>query len=218
MHFKEYFKDWSRYISEDMLLNILAKIDRDRVAPDYKDIFKAFALTSVDNLKIVFLGQDPYPQKGVATGLAFANKNGEKLSPSLQILKDACIDYSVPHGIIEFDPTLESWAKQGVLLLNSALTTNVGEIGAHTMLWRPFIKDLLVKLSDYNPGLVYVLFGEQAQTFKPYINEDNNHILCIKHPAWYSRINKEMPSDTFAFINQLCKSQYNTTIKWYEEE
>ena len=218
MNFEEYFRDWSRYIDEKLALDILSKIDRDRVAPDYRDIFKAFHLTSVSNLKIVFLGQDPYPQKGVATGLAFANKNGEKLSPSLQILKDACIDYSVPHGIIEFDPTLESWAKQGVLLLNSALTTNIGEIGVHTMLWRPFIKDLLSKLSDHNTGLVYVLFGEQAQTFKPYINKGNNKILCVKHPAWYSRVNEEMPSAIFTSINQLCKLQYNITIKWYEEK
>lgn len=216
MRFKDYFKDWSRYIDERMVLNILSKIDRNRVAPDYRDIFKAFILTPLDSLKVVFLGQDPYPQKGVATGLAFANKKGETLSPSLQVLKDACINYNVPHGAVEFDPTLESWAKQGVLLLNSALTTNIGETGSHIMLWRPFIKELLLRLSEYNTGLVYVLFGEQAQTFSPYISKLNT-VLSVRHPAWFCRVNKDMPPDIFESVNVVMLKQYGKTIKWYEE-
>lgn len=217
MNFKEYFEDWSRYIDEKMVLDILSKIDRNRVAPDYRNIFKAFLSTPLNNLKVVFLGQDPYPQKGVATGLAFANKNGETLSPSLQILKDACIDYKVPHGIVEFDPTLESWAKQGILLLNSALTTNIGETGSHTMLWRPFTKKLISKLSEYNTGIVYVLFGEQAQTFSPYINSSVNKVFSVRHPAWYYRTKQDMPSEIFESVNVVMFEQYGKTINWYNE-
>ena len=100
------------------------------------------------------------------------NTKEDNYSPSLKVIKDACVDLHYSNNSIIFDPTLEYWGRQGILLLNSALTTEVNKIGFHTMMWRPFISSFLKNFSEINPGTIYVLFGEQAKTFKPYIPAD----------------------------------------------
>lgn len=162
----------------------------------------------------------PYPQKGVATGILFGNDKEvteENLSPSLKIVKEACINYEIPHNSIIFDQTLESWAKQGILMINSALTVEMNKVGSHVMLWRPFISKLLKNLSDNNTAGVYVLFGRQAQTFKPYINDRFNHIIEIEHPAYFARSGTKMPHQLFVDISNKVKEIYGVPIKWYEE-
>lgn len=224
MSIDEYFGKWSGMIDEKILSFILEQLSlgykHKLFNPAQSDVFKAFKLCPYEDLKIVFVGQDPYPQKGVATGILFGNKKEteeEDLSPSLQVIKEAAINYEIPHSIISFDNTLESWAKQGILMLNSALTVQVDHAGSHTMLWRPFIANLLKNLSERNPGLVYVLFGNQAQTFKPYINNKLNIILEEKHPAYYARERRQMPYTIFEQLNTLMKERYGESITWYQE-
>ncbi len=162
----------------------------------------------------------PYPQKGVATGILFGNKEGtrdEDLSPSLQIIKEAAINFEIPHNCIIFDPTLESWAKQGILMINSALTVEMNKVGSHVMLWRPFIASLLKNLSESETGIIYVLFGKQAQTFKPYINKQLNTVLEENHPAYFARIGEAMPHTVFEQISKLTKEMYGMPITWYQE-
>ena len=146
----------------------------------------------------------PYPQKDIATGILFGNNITKEsdLSPSLKVIKNCCINYSIPHNNIIFDNSLESWAKQGILMLNSALTCEINKVGSHTMLWRNFIIYLIKMLSNRNFGIIYVLFGKQAQTFEPFINKDTNVIIKVNHPAYYARINKDMP-DIFKQIDKL---------------
>lgn len=157
----------------------------------------------------------PYPQKNIATGVLFGN-NASVLSPSLKIVKEAVIDFEIPHNSIIFDPTLESWCKQGILMINSALTTEIEKAGSHVMLWRGFISKLLKNISEYNTGIIYVLFGEQAKTFKPYIGK-NNIILEEKHPAYYARNDSRMPSTVFKEITKLVKDKYNEQLKLFLE-
>lgn len=220
----EYFGDWMKVIDRAELNNIMVKVGqeyrRKPICPAQPDVFKAFRLCPLKDLKIVMLLQDPYPQKGVATGLALANNSktlDSELSPSLKVIKEAVINFEIPHYCITFDPTLESWAKQGILMLNSALTVEMNKVGSHVMIWRSFIIALLKHLSEYETGIIYVLFGRQAQTFKPYINKQFNDILEIEHPAYYARLNKRMPSELFATISNLCKDKYGVPIKWYQE-
>lgn len=220
----EYFGDWMKVIDRAELNNIMVKVGqeyrRKPICPAQPDVFKAFRLCPLKDLKIVMLLQDPYPQKGVATGLALANNSktlDSELSPSLKVIKEAVINFEIPHYCITFDPTLESWAKQGILMLNSALTVEMNKVGSHVMIWRPFIIALLKHLSEYETGIIYVLFGRQAQTFKPYINKQFNDILEIEHPAYYARLNKRMPSELFVTISNLCKDKYGVPIKWYQE-
>lgn len=224
MTLRDCFGDWMNIIDINELAKVTAKLNAMYndicITPNKEDVFKSFYLCPVKNLKIVFLGQDPYPQKGVATGILFGNNKDvteDKLSPSLQIVKRACIDYTVPHSIVDFDNTLETWAKQGILMLNSSLTCEVNNVGSHVMLWRPFIASLLKKLSNNYPGIVYVLFGNTAQTFVPYINPLSNNIIKVNHPAWYARMNVEMPNSVFKDIDSLLISKYGSTIKWFNE-
>ncbi len=223
MTLEEYFGRWMRVIDKKSLEEALNKLgpeyQRKHICPVQNKVFRAFELCPYDELKVVMLGQDPYPQKGVATGILFGNDEevAEKnLSPSLKIVKEACINYEVPHNSIIFDQTLESWAKQGILMINSALTVEMNKVGSHVMLWRPFISKLLKNLSDNNTAIVYVLFGRQAQTFKPYIGKFN-HIIEVEHPAYFARTNTKMPSELFRNINNLVKGINKMPIEWYQE-
>lgn len=224
MTLEEYFGRWMKVIDKRELESILSKLGpeykRKPICPAQNNVFKAFEVCPYDKLKVVMLSQDPYPQKGVATGILFGNKEGtrdEDLSPSLQIVKEAAINFEIPHNCIIFDPTLESWAKQGILMINSALTVEMNKIGSHVMLWRPFIASLLKKLSENKTGIIYALFGKQAQTFKPYINKQFNIVLEENHPAYFARTGEAMPHTVFEQISKLTKEMYEIPITWYQE-
>ena len=224
MTLEEYFGRWMKVIDKRELESILSKLGpeykRKPICPAQNNVFKAFEVCPYDKLKVVMLSQDPYPQKGVATGILFGNKEGtrdEDLSPSLQIVKEAAINFEIPHNYIIFDPTLESWAKQGILMINSALTVEMNKVGSHVMLWRPFIASLLKNLSENETGIIYVLFGKQAQTFKPYINKQLNTVLEENHPAYFARTGEAMPHTVFEQISKLTKGIYGIPITWYQE-
>ena len=222
MTIEEYFGDWSKVVDLREADRIIRKLLASNcvICPQLKDIFKAFRLCPLDNLRLIILGQDPYSQKGVATGIAFANNPDtpeNQLSPSLEVLKESVINYSIPHGRINFDTSLEKWETQGVLLLNSALSCELNKVGSHMLLWRPFIKSLLINLSRYHTGIVYLLMGGQAQTFEPYINTKLNHVVRIRHPSWYARQKQRMPSDVWKEINTVLTGLNGTGIEWFEE-
>lgn len=223
MTIEEYFGDWTKVLDKQETMKIikwLKSINTSSICPSIRNVFKAFELCSYNNCKAIFIGQDPYPQKNVATGILFGNNKNtleSKLSPSLEVIKEAAIDYEVPHGPIIFDCTLESWAKQGILMINSALTCELNKVGSHVMMWRPFIVKFLKKMSLYNPGIIYVLFGKQAQTFTPYINAKFNHIIEVEHPAYFARTNTKMPKSLFNIISNLNKSINGTNFEWYQE-
>lgn len=198
----------------------LQTIDQNNICPTLKNVFKAFRTCPYNDCKVVFLGQDPYPQAGVATGILFGNSEGtpeEYLSPSLRVIKEAAIDYTIPHNIIEFDNTLESWAKQGILMINTALTCNVNQVGSHFTIWKPFISKFLYNMSSMNSGIVYVLFGNQAISFKNNI-VGQQHIITEYHPAYYARQGKKLSPELFRNINKILKGMYNEEIKFYKEK
>lgn len=220
MTLEEYFGDWIKVIDKVELNKVIFKLkSMSNYTPNMSNIFKAFELCKYNDMKVIFLGYDPYPQKGVATGILFGNSKETKeedLSPYLKIVRDAAVDLHVPHNSIIFDQTLESWAKQGIFMINSALTVEINKVGSHTMLWRPFISKLLRNISNINTGIIYVLFGKQAQTFKPYIGKFN-HIIEIGHPAYFARTNTKMPSELFRNVSNLVKGIYGVPIEWYQE-
>ena len=222
MTIQEYFGDWSKVVDLQEADRIIKKLSASNhiICPQLKDIFKCFRLCSLNNLRVVIIGQDPYPQKGVATGLAFANSPDtpeDSYSPSLEILRESVINYTIPHRRVTFAPDLEKWEAQGVLLLNSALSCELGRVGSHTLLWRPFIKSLLTNLSKYHTGLVYLLMGTQAQSLEPYINKQFNHVIHIRHPSWYARQRQRMPSDIWQEINTILIGQNGYGIEWFTE-
>lgn len=222
MTLQEYLGEWSAIVDCSEAGRIIKKLSASSVSicPIPANIFKAFRLCPLSNLKVVILGQDPYSQKGVATGLAFANSSDTpeiSYSLSLDILKESVIDFTVPHRIINFEPDLEKWEKQGVLLLNSALSCQTGRPGSHALLWRPFMKSLLTNLSSHSSGIVYVLMGTQAQSFEPYINPKHNYIIRCRHPSWYARNHLRMPSDIWHQVDSILIGLYGEKIKWFDE-
>lgn len=223
MTIDEYFGDWMKVLDRNETMKImgwLRSINQSTLCPSIKDVFKAFKLCPYNNCRVVFIGQDPYPQRGVAQGVLFGNSSDtpeNKLSPSLQIIKESVINFEIPHNLITFDPTLESWAKQGILMINSALTTEVGKIGVHMMKWRPFMIAFLKQMSMINTGIIYVLFGSQAQILEPYISK-NNYVLKIEHPAYFARTNKKMPYHIWKDINKILYDLYGERIEWFKEE
>lgn len=222
MTVEEYFGDWQYVVDLKEADRILKRLisSGKRTCPKVKDIFRAFRLCSFKDLRLVILGQDPYPQKGVATGIAFGNRPNtleDRLSPSLITLRDSVIDYTKPHNVITFDVSLEKWEEQGVLLLNSALSCEEGKIGSHYLLWKPFISSFLTNLSKSSTGIVYVLMGNQAQRYEPYINKRYNHILKCGHPSYYARLHQSMPGEIWKEINRILIGLNGHGIKWYEE-
>ena len=223
MTIEEYFGDWSKVIDLTEADRVLRNLP-SRICPQRKDVFKAFRLCPFNELRVCIIGMDPYPDiyKGNprATGIAFANSSDtpeKDLSPSLSVLKESVIDYTVPHKTVTFDQSLEKWETQGVLLLNSALSCEVGRTGSHSLLWRPFIKSLLTNLSCYHTGVVYVLMGSAAQSFEPYINKQFNYIIRIRHPSWYARTKTRMPSDIWQQVNDILTGLNGYGIEWYKE-
>ncbi len=234
MTIQEYFGDWAKVINLKEADSILRRLNHDNsvICPRIKDIFKAFHLCPLQSLRVVILGQDPYPtllsisqnsiltKTPVATGIAFANSSDtlpSEYSSSLKVLRESVIDYSVPHESINFDPSLEKWEAQGVLMLNSALSCVAGKIGSHTLLWRPFIKSLLIKLSMCHTGIVYVLMGTMAQSFDECICRKSNYVIHIRHPSWYARTKQKMPSEIWKEINSILIGLNGYGIEWYQE-
>lgn len=223
MTIDEYFGDWMKVLDRNETMKImgwLRTVNKETLCPNIKDVFKAFKLCPYNKCRVIFVGQDPYSQRGVAQGVPFGNSSNtpeNKLSPPLQIIKESVINFEIPHNLITFDPTLESWAKQGILMINSALTTEVGKIGVHMMKWRPFMIAFLKQMSMINPGIIYVLFGSQAQILEPYISK-NNYVLKIEHPAYFVRTNKKMPYHIWKDINKILYDLYGERIEWFKEE
>ena len=223
MTIDEYFGDWMKVLDRAETMKImgwLKTVNPSTLCPALPNIFRAFKLCPYNKCRVVFTGQDPYPQKGVATGILFGNSKEtpeDKLSPSLQVVKESAINFEIPHNFITFDNSLESWAKQGILMINSALTCEVNKVNSHVMLWRPFMTKFLKRLSENEAGLIYVLFGKRAQTLKPYINQRFNNIIEVEHPAYFARINKKLPYHIWDDINKLLKGKYNEEIIWFNE-
>lgn len=223
MTIQEYFGDWTKVIDLSKVNTITNRLKpyNKVLCPKLHDVFKAFRLCKLQDVRVVIIGQDPYPNyvKGipVATGLAFANSSNtleKDYSPSLKVLRDSFMDIDESEERIIFDPSLESWEKQGVLLLNTALSCLQDQVRSHTLLWRPFITSFLDNLNKYLTGVVYVLMGNDALSLEPYIKKDFNYIIKTKHPAYYARKHIAMPN-IWNCINQILIGQNGYGIKWY---
>lgn len=219
---EEYFGEWLNVLPTKEMQEVINRVSpiRNKICPAYKDIFKAFNKCPYRKLRLVIVGQEPYFQKNVATGLAFANFNNiseKQLSPSLQIIKESIINYEIPHNLITFASELEEWAEQGVLLLNTALTCEINKPLSHSLLWRPFISQLIKNICNYNSGIVWLLLGSSAQSFKSYINK-YQYIIEAKHPSFYARNNKKMPYNIWYDINKILIELNGYGITFYKEK
>lgn len=164
-------------------MNFSINIDRNNknICPKKEYIFRALQLTPLHSVKVVILGQDPYHGEGQANGLAFSVNKDIELPPSLKnIFKELKDDL----GIENTHGDLTKWAEQGVLLLNSVLTTEKGKPGAHFGRgWETYTDTLIRQISDEREGVIFLLWGKKAQEKKSLINQDKHIILEASHPS-----------------------------------
>lgn len=186
----EWYKVLEEYISSKpftTLASTITGLRKDRVIyPDKELIFRAFRETPYNKVKVVLVGQDPY-HDGSADGLSFSNSLTDKISPSLRlILKEINASYPEWEDAINYGrldkQDLSRWAKQGVFLINTALTVEKKTPGAHLKLWEPFIKFIFSTIND-KQDIIWILLGKEVQKIKRLITDETHTILEASHPA-----------------------------------
>ena len=176
---KPYFESLVNFLREE-------KAAGKKIFPPGSQIFRAFDLTPVKNVKVVILGQDPYHGLGQAHGLSFSVPYGVSAPPSLKnIFKEIESDLGVK---MSGCPNLEKWASQGVLLLNAVLTVRSGEAASHSKIgWEQFTDAVIKYISDNCEGVVFMLWGNFARTKSALIDHSRHHVLEAAHPSPLAR-------------------------------
>lgn len=190
-----------------------------RFTPSLKQVFRAFTECPIDKVKVVMIGQDPYPQPLVADGVAFSCGNTNKPEASLRYILNAVEDTVSFEDRDVVDETtkfnLDRLSHQGILMLNSALTTEVGKVGKHVEVWKPFMEYLIDMLNFQQSGLVWALMGKQAQQYEALIG-DHHYIVKSTHPA-YAAYTKQPRWDCNNLFNNINKQLVDTKrekIRW----
>jgi uracil-DNA glycosylase len=183
------------------------------VYPPKEEVLNALTYTSYANTKVVILGQDPYHGPNQAQGLSFSVKRTEKIPPSLKnIYKELHTDLGceIPeHG------SLLSWAKQGVLLLNTVLSVRQGEPASHKgQGWEFFTNAVIKALNERNEPVIFVLWGKHAQAKKELITSRKHFIIESAHPSPFSANRGFFGSRPFSKVNQLLRSNGMELISW----
>ncbi len=182
------------------------------IYPKGDHIFNALNLTPFDEVKVVILGQDPYHGPDQAHGLCFSVMPGVRIPPSLlNIYKELKTDLNIPpvrHGC------LESWAKQGVLLLNTVLTVEEGKAGSHQGKgWEQFTDQIITKLNARQKPVIFVLWGKYAESKSHLINSTHHYILKSAHPSPLSA-RRFFGNKHFSTINKILESEGIKPIQW----
>lgn len=205
-------------LSEDfdkILKTLLAQArEGQRFTPPLKQVFRAFEECPYDKLKVVMIGQDPYPQPGVADGIAFSCSNTGKPEASMRYVFKELEDTVYPEGYT-WDPDLKRWSNQGILMINTTLTTTVNKVGQHYAIWRPFMSFLLDILAFQQSGLVYVFMGKVAKEWAESVPE-SNYKLFTSHPASaaYVRAERWDSGDIFNKVSDLVQKNFKEKIIW----
>ena len=203
-------KDYYKKLKEE----IDKRYETTTVFPEKQNIFKAFSLTKLDNLKVVILGQDPYHGFGQAQGLAFSTPANIKNPPSMQnILKEIQSDLG-KKSICE-DGDLTPWAKQGVLLLNTILTVEEAKPKSHHNLgWEVFTDNIIKYISDNCEDTIFILWGSPAISKTKLIDRKKHHILTAPHPSPLSSYRGFFGCKHFSKTNDILKSLNKEAIIW----
>ena len=187
---ESWYKVLEEYISSEAFTKLASTVtylrDKKTIYPPRELIFRAFTETPYTKVKVILLAQNPY-HNGSMDGLAFSNNLTDEISPSLKIILQE-IDNEYPEWKEEINygrldrQDLHRWAKQGVLLLNTALTIEKGNLGSHLELWAEFTTFVLEKLNEKNE-IIWILLGKEAQKYAKFTTNKTHSILTASHPA-----------------------------------
>ncbi len=215
--FKEEFKQ--PYMTELAVFLQKEQSDKQVVFPEANDIFNAFKFTSLDNLKVVIVGQDPYHGQGQAHGLSFSVPVGIKIPPSLRnIFKELNRDFQLP---ISSSGNLEKWAKQGVLLLNASLTVREAQAGSHSKKgWLNFSDHCIQYINEHKENVVFLSWGLFAHKVCEQVDSQKHCVIKTSHPSplGASKTGKNfcafLGSSCFSLCNDYLTEHELTPIDW----
>lgn len=202
---KEYYKKLRAFLIQEY--------SEHTVYPDMHDIFNALKAVSYDDVKVVILGQDPYHEPGQAHGMAFSVKPGIKTPPSLvniyKELKDD-VGMEIPgHGY------LQSWADQGVLMLNTCLTVRAHQANSHKGKgWEMFTDRVIELLNQREKPMVFILWGANAKSKKKLITAPQHLVLTGAHPSPLSAYNGFYGGKYFSKTNEFLEKNGENPIYW----
>lgn len=199
-----YFKELSQFLTDAYA--------KKTIYPPKQQVFSAFT-TDLNDIRVVIIGQDPYHGPRQANGLAFSVHQGIQLPPSLQnIFKEIHDDVGTP---IPTNGDLTRWAKQGVMLLNNTLTVEAHLAGSHRGKgWETFTQHVIEYLNANRPHLVFILWGRDARSKKPMIDQTKHFIIESAHPSPLSAYNGFFGSKPFSKCNAKLKEWNLPEIEW----
>lgn len=202
---KEYYQKLRNFLKKEYTTQ--------KIHPDMYHIYEALELTPYEKVKVVILGQDPYHGVNQAHGLSFSVQPGVKIPPSLNnIYKELQSDLGispVKHG------NLVSWAKQGVLLLNTVLTVREGQAYSHRGKgWEILTDKIIEKLNEREKPIVFILWGKPAQEKMKMIDKSRHIILTSAHPSPLSAHRGFLGSKPFSKTNDALMAFGETPIDW----
>ena len=213
--------EWDNVLKDEFEKDYFIKIrkfvdseyETKTIYPPYDEIFNAFKLTPLNDVKVVILGQDPYHEAGQAHGLAFSTPEGRPIPRSLKnIFKEINAEYDYP---IPESGCLESWAKQGVFLLNTVLTVEDGNANSHSKCgWQTFTDNVIKILNQQSQPIVFMLWGKQAEKKKELITNTNHLVLITSHPSPFSARRGFFGSDHFRLANEFLNKNNKEEIDW----
>lgn len=185
-----------------------------KIYPAPENVFNAINYVKYEDVKVVIFGQDPYHQPRQAHGLAFSVQEGIKIPPSLvNIYKEIENEFGIK---CNDSGNLLRWAKQGVLLLNTVLTVEDSHPNSHKGKgWENFTKKIVEILNARNEQIIFVLWGANAQIFKPLIDTSKHVILQSTHPSPLSAYQGFFGNNHFKKINEILISKNKTPIDWH---
>ena len=205
----EYFKALDNFINEDS--------KEHNIFPKEENRFNFLKLTPYNEVKVVIMGQDPYHEVGQAHGLAFSVLENTKLPPSLvNIYKELKDDLGIE---ISKSGNLTSWAKQGVLLLNSVLTVREHFANSHKNKgWEEFTDYIIKVLNERSEPIIFVLWGNFAIKKSKLITNNHHYILTSAHPSPLSAYQGFFGCKHFSKINEILKVNNKSSIDWRIED
>ena len=203
---KDYFQKLTDFVRAEYLSG-------KTIYPAPKNIFNAFNLCSLDSVKVVIIGQDPYHEPGQAHGLCFSVESGVDLPPSLiNIYKE--IESDIGHKSIT-NGDLTAWANQGVLLLNSTLTVRAHVAASHAGHgWETFTDAVIRAVAQNRKNVVYMLWGSFAQKKAEMVDKNENLVLCSAHPSPLSAYRGFFGNHHFSRANEYLVQHGKTPIDW----
>ena len=204
---KDYFKALSSFIASER------KENPNSIFPDENKVFEALKNCRLEKVKVVIIGQDPYPSKGHANGLCFSVT--KEVTPLPKSLKNIFKELYSDVGVQKSDGDLLSWAKQGVLLLNTVLTVRESEAGSHANRgWEIFTDAIIVELMKERKNIVFILWGAKAQKKGSQVDERTHFIIKSPHPSPLSSYRGFFGSRPFSQVNDYLLSIGESTIDW----